>query len=75
MGALGIMLAYMMYKEAKATEAHKQERDSWQQQAEKRTDQLREVVEKNTTATVQQSAAMDKLCDQIERNTCSYRKP
>lgn len=73
MGALGIMLAYMMYKENKTIESHRKERQDWTQLSEKRNDDMKNVLDKNTTALNQHSATMDKLCDRIEKNTCEYR--
>jgi len=73
MGALGIMLAYMIYKENKTAQTHKEERDEWHKSSQGRTDKMTEVVEKNTTAIVQHSATMDKLCDRIEHNECRMK--
>lgn len=73
MGALGIMLAYMIYKENKTAESHKTERDEWHKSSQIRNDKMTDVVEKNTTAIVQHSATMDKLCDRIEHNECKMK--
>ena len=73
MGALGIMLAYMMFKENKTTEAHRSERNEWHESSQRRHDEVKKVVETNTEALATHSIAMDKMCDRIERNECKAK--
>jgi len=73
MGALGIMLAYMMYKENKTAESHKEERNEWHMASQSRSDKMTDVVSENTKAIVHHSATMDKLCDRIEDGQCKMK--
>ena len=70
MGSLGIMLAYMMYKESKTTEAHRTERSDWHQSSQQRHDEVKKLVEHNTAALVGHTSAMEKLSDKVEHNRC-----
>ncbi len=73
MGVMGIMLAYMIFKENKNAESHKSERAEWHEASRERTDEVKRVVEGNTTAMNNHSNTLERLCDRIEHNQCKAK--
>jgi len=70
MGALGIMLAYMMFKENKTTMSHQAERSEWHAVSQKRNDEIGKVIDKNTAAFTEHQQTMARLCEKIDNNQC-----
>jgi len=65
-GVLGIMLAYMMYKEKMVSTVHKEERKEWHDASKERNDVIVKVVEKNTAAFTECQHNMVRLSEKVD---------
>ena len=66
-GVLGIMLAYMMYKEKAVSATHKEERTEWHEASKERNDVIIKVVEKNTAAFTECQHNMVRLSEKVDQ--------
>jgi len=70
MGALGIMLAYMMFKESKTSKTHQDERKEWHEASQHRNDEISGVIEKNTAAFTDHQQTLAILSEKIDQQKC-----
>ena len=70
MGTMGVALAVAYYWINKISQDHKDERKEWHEASQRRTDEVRAVVDTNTRALTHQTATMERLCEDIKDNKC-----